>query len=53
MQTLVDGPLPAGSRHAAWDGRTAAGRPAPAGIYFYRLTTGGEPVAERKLVIVR
>jgi hypothetical protein len=27
---------------AAWDGRDAAGRPAPAGLYFALLTGGGE-----------
>jgi hypothetical protein len=42
--------LPAGEpgwRREQWDGRDAAGRPAPAGLYFLRLTAEGQSVTAR------
>jgi hypothetical protein len=42
--------LPAGEpgwRREQWDGRDAAGRPAPAGLYFLRLTAEGKSVTAR------
>jgi flagellar hook assembly protein FlgD len=33
VATLYDGPSPAGVRTLRWDGRTARGRLAPAGVY--------------------
>jgi hypothetical protein len=38
VRTLVDEPLAAGRTTWTWDGRDAAGRPAPRGVYFARLT---------------
>lgn len=35
------GVLPAGQHELIWDGRDAAGRPAPAGTYFLSLTAKG------------
>ena len=35
-----------------WDGRDAANRPAPAGVYLLRLEAGGQ-VSQRRLVLVR
>jgi subtilisin family serine protease len=46
---LVRRYLATGSGEIAWDGRGADGRPAPAGIYFYRLAAGMQSVT-RKLV---
>lgn len=40
--TLLDGARAAGSSRVAWDGRDAAGRPAPSGVYLARLEANGE-----------
>ena len=40
VQTLVQGALPAGDTRGAWDGTTASGQPAPAGIYLLDAVTG-------------
>jgi hypothetical protein len=37
------------SGEAWWDGRDAAGRTLPSGVYFARLHTGGDPVRIVKL----
>lgn len=51
VRTLVDGVL-SGSGSLAWDGATATGMRAPAGIYFLRVET--ESVREsRKIVLLR
>jgi hypothetical protein len=34
--------LAAGAHHVTWDGRDAAGRDVPPGLYFARLFAGGE-----------
>lgn len=44
--------VPAGSTSAAWDGRTASGAPASAGVYFARLTEE-EASAMARVVLVR
>jgi flagellar hook assembly protein FlgD len=41
VRTLVDGARAAGAQVARWDGRDAAGAPAPAGVYFLRLEAAG------------
>jgi len=41
-----------GAGETTWDGRDAAGAPAPAGVYFIRLRTAGAS-AQRKLVLLR
>lgn len=47
VATLLSG-APGAGRHAiAWDGRDAAGRPARAGVYFLRATSGGASVSRR------
>ncbi len=47
---LYDGFLPEGRREIVWDGRDAAGRTAPSGVYFARLKTqAGQAV--QKLVL--
>jgi hypothetical protein len=38
VRTLVDGHQPAGDQSVTWDGRDDQGRPAPSGIYRYRMT---------------
>lgn len=37
----------AGARTARWDGADGAGRPLPAGVYFFRLDDGGAPASTR------
>lgn len=39
---LALGEGPAGERRLAWDGRDAAGRELPSGVYLFRLRAGGE-----------
>jgi len=38
VRTLVNGPLPAGSRQVQWDGCSEHGAPVGSGIYFVRAT---------------
>jgi hypothetical protein len=38
VRTLVDGFEAGGARTVTWHGRSDDGRPAPSGVYFYRLT---------------
>jgi hypothetical protein len=52
VRTLVEATLPAGNHGAAWDGRDAAGRLRPAGVYFYFLRSEGRDVV-RRLTLVR
>jgi hypothetical protein len=49
VRKLVSDRLEAGRRQVHWDGRDSAGRPAAAGVYFYRLEAG-ELRETRKLV---
>ena len=50
VRTLVRGPLDAGAHTVAWDGRDEAGRRAPRGLYFARLSTAAGH-DERRLVL--
>jgi glucose/arabinose dehydrogenase len=50
VRTLHDGPMTAGRRTLAWDGRDARGADAPAGLYFVRAVT---PVGVESLRAVR
>jgi hypothetical protein len=52
VRTLLDAVHPAGSGHVGWDGRDAAGRPVPAGVYFVSLRSERE-VYTRRLVLAR
>src|SRR5262249_44792704 len=47
VATLVNGALSAGEHRVHWDSREVA-----SGVYFYRLTAGGE-TAVRKLLVAR
>ena len=40
-----------GSYEMVWHGRDVEGRMAPTGIYFYRLTAGGESQTRRMLLV--
>jgi hypothetical protein len=52
VRVLHDGPIAAGEGRADWDGRNAAGRPVPAGVYWTRIETPEGSVA-RKVVALR
>jgi flagellar hook assembly protein FlgD len=41
VRHLLDETLDAGAHTTRWDGRSDAGESVAAGIYFYRLETGG------------
>jgi hypothetical protein len=43
--------IAAGATSAVWDGRTATGRSAPAGVYFARVA--GAPGATARVLVVR
>jgi glucose/arabinose dehydrogenase len=51
IRILVDEARPAGRHTAVWDGADDAGRPAPAGVYLYRLQQGGT-VVTRKMALL-
>jgi hypothetical protein len=57
VSTLVDGWRDVGHHAVAWDGRTASGRQARAGVFFYRLEAGGmssaSTVQTQKLVLMK
>lgn len=52
VATLVDGPLPAGSHIARWDGRDRDGVAVSSGVYLVKLTAGAE-VATRKIALLK
>lgn len=52
VRELVDGPRPAGSHEARWDGRADDGRPAAAGVYFARVEAREESAVMR-IALVR
>jgi hypothetical protein len=49
---LADGILDPGTHRVTWSGRSAGGRPVPAGTYFVRMEAGGTE-AGGKVVVVR
>ena len=48
---LVDGARSAGAHTAQWDGTDAAGRAVGAGVYIYRLSSGGMRVSRRMVLV--
>ena len=42
LATLAKGEFPAGEYTRNWDGRTTNGARVTSGVYFYKLTVGGE-----------
>ena len=51
LATLVDGVRPAGTHTAQWDGTDAAGRAVGAGVYIYRISSGGQTVSQRMVLM--
>ncbi|MBN2170022.1 MAG: Omp28-related outer membrane protein [Candidatus Krumholzibacteriota bacterium] len=52
LRVLAEGPLPAGEHRVVWDGRNAAGRALPSGVYFYRVVTP-DAAHSRRMVLVK
>ena len=52
VRVLRDGPTESGPGGATWDGRDRAGRRAPAGVYFYRVSAG-DVMRTGRLVLLR
>jgi len=51
VRELVNGNLPAGDHRVLWDGRDAAGRQVPNGLYFYRLLVEGKKLTGKVFTI--
>ena len=51
LATLVDGERQAGAHTARWDATDAAGRAVGAGVYIYRLSSGGQTVSRRMVLV--
>ncbi len=51
VATLVSGEIPAGGYEEAWDGRTAGGEKAAAGVYFIRLATEGREFTTKSVLV--
>ncbi|RPJ41621.1 MAG: hypothetical protein EHM19_11550 [Candidatus Latescibacterota bacterium] len=47
VATIAGGVLPAGPHEKSWDGRTAGGERAAAGVYFIRLEAGGKTLTTK------
>ena len=52
VRRLLDGRLEAGDHVAKWNGRDERERAQSSGIYFCRLTAGGES-ASRKMILMK
>ncbi len=51
VRTLHDGPAPAGVYAFRWDGRDAAGRPLPGGVYLIELKSGARTRVEKATLL--
>lgn len=51
VAVLVDEPLTRGTYEFTWDGTFEGGRPAPSGVYFYRLTGDGFKTVRKMIVL--
>jgi hypothetical protein len=49
---LLDGPVPSGRRDVTWDGTNAHGQAVASGVYYVRLTAGGQSLV-RRVVLLR
>ena len=52
IATLVNGERLAGVHTAAWKATDAAGRPVGTGVYFYQLSSAGQPTLTRRMVLL-
>lgn len=51
VRTLLDGQAGSGEGVVTWDGRNVAGQPAPAGVYFVKMTQGGRSITSRVAIV--
>jgi hypothetical protein len=51
VATLVDESRPAGINTVTWSGLDDAGRAVPAGVYFYRVVSGGNEMTNKMLYL--
>ena len=51
LATLVNGVRPAGTHTAQWDGTDAAGSAVGAGVYIYRISSGGQTESRRMVLV--
>jgi predicted GH43/DUF377 family glycosyl hydrolase len=51
VRTILDGELPVGETHLAWDGRDGSGMAVGSGIYFARLTTAASRATARVVIM--
>ncbi len=51
LATLAEGVQSAGFHTARWDGTDAAGRAVAAGVYLYRLQSGGTSLTQRMVLV--
>ena len=51
LATLVDAERSAGAHTTQWDGTDAAGRAVGAGVYIYRLSSGGMTESQRMVLV--
>lgn len=48
---ILEGSFPAGEGELVWDGSDSKGRPAPSGVYFYKLVSEGTHQVRRMLLL--
>jgi len=53
VRRLIDRIQAAGYHQITWNGRDQHGKPAPSGIYHYRLQVGDEVVATKKMLMAK
>jgi hypothetical protein len=53
VRTLLGGHVAAGRHSVQWDGRDERGSAAASGVYFYRLSTGANSVASKKMLLMK
>jgi len=51
LAVLADSEFPAGQRSLNWDGRDVSGRSVGSGMYFYKMTVGGETFERRGIIL--
>jgi len=51
LAVLADGEYPPGKTALDWDGRDVAGKAVGAGMYFYKMTVGGETFERRGVIL--
>ena len=52
VRTLVDGALASGEHAVEWDGTNDSGAKTGPGLYFYRLSVGGQEI-QKKMILAR